>query len=318
MKFWTFPRQRTASVLLLALCHSLSGIVLAQTAGASPQLTLPLGLSEAVAQNIAAHLQLARQSCDEPLANVRRRLPEISAQVDQALQALGYYNATHILQVNPINEGNCWELQVVSLNPGLPVTVSQVNIQVQGDAEAQALFAPAVASANLISGQALDQGRYEELKNALISLAMDEGYFDARFERNEIAVDLVDNNSVIELIFNPGSRYHFGLISVEGEAPLDSKMIMRMIETREGDPYSSTELAALRGRLDASQYFRSIQVAPRLGQSADQSVPIDVMLQLQPRHAWTGGLGFSTDTGPNARLSYENRYVNSAGHTLRA
>ena len=37
---------------------------------------------------------------------------------------------------------------------------------------------------------------------------------------------------------------------------------------------------------------------------------------IEADHAWGGGLGFATDTGPRVRLSYENRYVNVHGHRM--
>ncbi len=39
---------------------------------------------------------------------------------------------------------------------------------------------------------------------------------------------------------------------------------------------------------------------------------------MRPRQAWTGGIGYTTDTGPRTRLSYENRYLNPAGHKIFA
>jgi translocation and assembly module TamA len=34
------------------------------------------------------------------------------------------------------------------------------------------------------------------------------------------------------------------------------------------------------------------------------------------RHAWSTGIGFTTDTGPRVRAAYENRYINTRGHRL--
>ena len=87
---------------------------------------------------------------------------------------------------------------------------------------------------------------------------------------------------------------------------------------KQGDSYTSASLALLRQKLDESQYFRQIRVVPRLGRNALQEVPVSVELTLRPRHAWSGGLGFTTDTGPRARAGYQNRYVNRQGHKANA
>jgi translocation and assembly module TamA len=306
-----------APVLLVVVCQSPGGVLHAQEA-VSPLLVLPQGLDPALAANITAQIQITRQqACDVPLARLRRLLPQTRAQLDRALQALGYYQATHTVQINATPDGMCWQLEV-TVEPGAQVVLNQVSIQILGDADTQALFAQDISSANLASGQALHQGRYEDLKSALSARAADEGYFDARFERSEIALDMVANSADISIIFNPGTRYRFGAITLRGQGLLNADMVRDMMAVREGEPYSTERLADLRANLDTSQFFREIRVVPDLGQSADQLVPVDVDLRLRPRHAWTGGIGFSTDIGPQARLSYENRYVNSRGHTLSA
>ncbi|HHX82546.1 MAG TPA: BamA/TamA family outer membrane protein, partial [Pseudomonadaceae bacterium] len=70
--------------------------------------------------------------------------------------------------------------------------------------------------------------------------------------------------------------------------------------------------------LDRSQYFSRIRVAPLIREAQNATVPVDIELGLRPRHAWSSGLGFTTDTGPRARFSYENRFLNSRGHRLQA
>jgi translocation and assembly module TamA len=47
-------------------------------------------------------------------------------------------------------------------------------------------------------------------------------------------------------------------------------------------------------------------------------VDIDVELEERKRFAYSVGAGVSTDTGPRVLLGFENRYVNSAGHSLKA
>jgi translocation and assembly module TamA len=59
-------------------------------------------------------------------------------------------------------------------------------------------------------------------------------------------------------------------------------------------------------------------VAPQIRNAVGQTIPIDINLVMRPRHAWTGGIGYTTDTGPRTRLSYENRYLNPGGHKIFA
>jgi len=301
--------------LLSAAALYLGGAAHAQQVS-SPALILP-PLDSALAENIEAHLEILKQGCDVSLVRVQRLLPQAREQLKDALEALGYYHGKYALRVTRAEaEQQCWQLEV-DLEPGPQVLLGEVQIRVVGDPETQALFADTIREGGLASGTPLHHGRYEDLKSALSSQAADEGYFDARFERSEIALDLVDDHADIALVFNPGTRYRFGAISLTRPTYLSDALIDDLMAIHPGDPYSSSALADLRRNLDMSQYFREIRVTPAIGQSADRQIPVAVELQLRARHAWTGGLGFTTDTGPRARFSYENRYVNRRGHRFR-
>ena len=71
-----------------------------------------------------------------------------------------------------------------------------------------------------------------------------------------------------------------------------------------------------RTQLDDTQFFRQITITPELAGTNDQTVPVSIELIPRLRHAWSTGIGFTTDTGPRVRAAYENRYINTRGHHL--
>jgi len=301
----------SSCVSLLALGTLLSPLVWAQQA---PALILP-PLSAGVADNLRAHLGILTQTCDTSLVRLQRLLPQARADAEAALKAMGYYSPTMNLAVEPL-EG-CWGLDL-ALDPGAPVMLAAVEIRVSGVPESSEMFDTLIDASPMKSGTPLHHGEYEALKSALSSKAVEEGYFDARFERAEIALDLVDNTADISLTFDPGPRYRFGAIDLKQDGRLSEALVSGLMPVSRGDPYSSDTLALLRKKLDESQYFRQIQVLPHLGRNAEHEVPVEVTLDLRPRHAWSGGLGFTTDTGPRARTGYQNRFVNMRGHKAGA
>jgi translocation and assembly module TamA len=246
---------------------------------------------------------------------MRRLLPQIRASIDDATISLGYYRSSSTARFTASE--NCWQL-TVQVEPGPRLLLDGVQVQVLGAPPVQDVFRDLLAAAPLRPGMPLHHGDYEDLKSGLSTQAAENGFFGARFEQAEIALDLQAYTANLNLVFDPGQQFRFGPVTVIEDGLLSEDLIRGLMQVEEGDAYSSSRLAELRQRLDASQYFRQVRVTPQLDAAAAQLVPVTVEVDLRPRHAWTGGLGFTTDTGPRARFSYENRFVNSRGHRLLA
>ena len=299
---------------------SLAALVLALNQASAAPDEVPVaptiamsGADASLAANIRAFLGVRTEPCATPQARLQRLLPQVRRQIAEAASALGYYHAESLPRFS--EDANCWRLDI-EITPGERVLLDAVNVGLVGTPEAQAVFADLLASSPLVSGVPLHHGSYEEFKSALSARAIDQGYFAARFVESAITLDLAANRADINLVFDPGTQYRFGAIRVLKDASLNDEVIDGMFPVTEGAPYSSAALAELRASLDASQYFRQIRVAPQIAAATQQAVPVEVELAMRPRHAWTTGLGFTTDTGPRARLAYENRYVNGRGHRL--
>jgi translocation and assembly module TamA len=273
------------------------------------------GADAALEANLLALLTVRAEPCTTSQARLRRLLPQVRRQLADAANALGYYHATHTARFS--EAGNCWRLDI-EMVPGPQVLLDEVELRVSGGDEVQRLFDDILQTTPLLSGVPLHHGQYEEFKSALSARAVDQGFFAARFERAEIALDLDSNLADVHLVFDPGMQYRIGAISILKDDSLDSDVIDGMLPVQEGAPYSSAALAEVRASLDASQYFRRIRVSPQIGAAQQQAVPVEIELAMRPRHAWTTGLGFTTDTGPRARLAYENRFVNHRGHRFVA
>lgn len=304
-------RRRCGSALYSCGLLVVTASALAQPA---PELRIQ-GVEGALLENLQAYLALPEESCSAPLPRLRRSLPELEQAAVTALNGLGYYHAT--VALNFAVEADCWYLNA-NVSPGEPLRYRQVDLRIAGDEEVQRHFEPQVRAARLRPGAVLDHVTYEALKTALGAQATELGYFAAAFDESVIALDLPAHAADLTLHFNPGPRYRFGELRVANPGILSDELIRDMLPLEEGQLYTAAGLAELRGNLDRSQYFSRIRVTPLIREAQNNTVPVDIQLGLRPRHAWTSGLGFTTDTGPRARFSYENRFLNSRGHRLQA
>ena len=301
--------KRLVSVLTrVALpCVVLAHLPLAQAQQAELAIS---GGDERLQANIRAHVTLPDLDCDASAVRLGRFLPAIRQRIVRAGRALGYYQLQHQSHFE-ITE-TCWQL-VIQVEPGPAVTVAEVNVGVASSVE---LFSSTLQELPIQEGQQLDQGAYERIKNDLSARAIEQGFFDARFERSELQLDLVENSARIDMLFEPGPRYRIGAVNIAENPALSEAFIRRFFSLSPGDYYSSEALLAARNSLNSSHYFSSVSVSPLLNQAVNNEVPVNVGLSMRPQHVYATGLGMTTDIGPRVRFDYEDRYRNRSGHSI--
>lgn len=269
------------------------------------------GAGEDLETNIRAHVSLPELGCDAGGYILARNLPGIRQDIVRAGRALGYYQLQHVTRFERV--GPCWQLQS-DIDPGVPVRLNNINIEVASD---QQFFRSALTELPIAQGDQLNQANYEQVKTELSTVAVEQGFFDARYERSQLQLDLVENTANVDINFEPGPRYRLGNISIQELDALSPEFISRFLEIDEGDYYSSTALLELRDSLNGSMYFNNVSVTPLITQAQNQAIPVDVTLQMRPQRVYAVGLGATTDIGPRVRLDYEDRYRNRQGHSIR-
>jgi translocation and assembly module TamA len=288
-----------------------SSLLGAQTRAAeTPQIIID-GADELLRNNIRSHLRIGGESCDVGMGRLLRLQNQVRDNTQQALNALGYYKSA--IQISFSENESCWSL-LINVVPGEAVIISEANIFIEG--EAMPVFDSIVEESTIVAGQQLNHGTYERLKNDLSTAAVENGFFSARFTRSSVNVDLTENSAVIDLVFNPGPRYYIGDISINNNSILTDDFVRSLFQIKPGDSYANGDLIRLRNNLDQSQYFSQVSIRPQLSETENLTVPLVIDLQNRPRHEYSAGIGFTTDTGPRVRLGYENRYQTRNGHRV--
>ena len=139
-------------------------------------------------------------------------------------------------------------------------------------------------------------------------------------------MDVEAGTADVELTYRTGERFVLGDIDIRQEA-FDTDLIERLTLIEPGEPYDSSRLAEQNRAYSDSGYFGLVDISPRLGaarareraeqadgEAVERRVPVEVYLEPRPKHSYTAGVGYATDTGPRLRLGYENRRLNRLGH----
>ncbi|WP_353978800.1 autotransporter assembly complex family protein [Salinicola endophyticus] len=306
------------------------------------------GISGAPADNIVnilSELEPDSQATRERLDGVVRQRAE------QALQAYGYYGAT--LATHYPDKDNA--RVVIDVKPGERTRITKVDAELEGDARQDDAFTKAMANNPLKVGDPLVHSRYDGFKSRLSTLALERGYFDARFSQQRIEVRPWEESARIYLELDSGTRYRFGHVRFRG-SQIEPERLRNLVPFAPGDPYIAGDLATLNQNLGQTDWFRGVAVRPRVNEdtpsfapslwwqeatgrdtTADNArvlggpglraareltdsqpkvVPVDVEVTPADRHQFEVGIGYATDVGPRTQFSWTMPWLNRYGHSL--
>ncbi|MCM2971352.1 autotransporter assembly complex protein TamA [Larsenimonas suaedae] len=294
------------------------------------------GIDGAPATNIANFL--APISIPEN-ARLESYKAEVADKAQKALHAFGYYSAE--LEITLENRDDV----TVRVTPGTPVKLNHLWLELSGAGADDDALKRLIDGSTLKArkGKALHHADYDGLKAKLQNMALQRGYFNARFVTHRLEIRPWAHQANVALSMDTGPRYRYGDITISG-SQIDENRLRAMMPFHEGEYYETNDLATYNQRLSQMGWFKSITVAPRLdtaeedttiaspgtpelGQSpsadarqdgnirppSDAEVPIDVNLVPADRHRFEVGAGYATDVGPRFRFSWDQPWVNSRG-----
>jgi translocation and assembly module TamA len=170
-----------------------------------------------------------------------------------------------------------------------------------------------VRESPIVAGAAINHATYETLKQHLLETCQEHGFLDARFSASELRVDVEQHLATAILHIDGGERYRFGVVRFSGSS-LDSHLLKSLSPIEEGSFYDKERLSKLQRNLQDSRYFQEMDV--RTEKQPDHTLTVDVRLGDAPRHQFSVGAGFGTDTGPRAKFRWERPRITDQGHKL--
>ncbi|KFK92577.1 MULTISPECIES: autotransporter assembly complex family protein [unclassified Serratia (in: enterobacteria)] len=285
----------------------------------------------AVPSVFAANLRLQVQGLSGDLErNVRARLsgitPEevsaegrfrarVDAAIRQGLRPLGYYEPTidFTLDDRPTLSR---PVLYAKVNPGEPVRIAGVNINLEGGARTDEDYLNLVKSSRPTLGEILNHGEYDSFKNSLTGLALRKGYFDANMAKSQLGVAQELHQAFWDIDFDSGDRYHFGKVKFQG-SQIREDYLQNLVPFHQGDYYDSNDLAELNRRLSATNWFNSVVVSPDFhGANEHKILPLDALVTPRNSNIMELGGGFSTDIGPRVRGTWRKPWLNERGQSL--
>jgi translocation and assembly module TamA len=299
----TLPHLAIRALLLIACLW---------THSASAQITLTIsGIDDnASEEQLKAYLVIPNSAKFDDSNFIK----SLTRKATEAMQAIGYYSSEFSFE-NKVDGENVDIKMTVS--PGKPVRVSELVFEISGEAQDGGTFEKLKEAEKVAVGEIFNHGHYEALKSTIANIAQTQGYFDGRFERSTVRLDVATNSASIDLNFASGKRYALGDVYFVGLS-LDEFMMRHWVTFKSGTPYQSKLVANLTNTLLDSGFFSNVRVVPERAKAIDGVIPVRVELTDTADNTINFGIGFATDSGLRGRISLDKPKINRFGHSFHS
>ncbi|HCK6977425.1 TPA: autotransporter assembly complex protein TamA [Klebsiella oxytoca] len=269
------------------------------------------GLSGELEKNVRAQLSTIQSDEVTPDRRFRARVDDA---IREGLKALGYYEPTIDFDLRP-PPAKGRQVLIAKVTPGEPVRIGGTEVILRGGARTDRDYLDLLNTRPAI-GTILNHGDYDSFKSSLTRVALRKGYFDSEFNKSQLGVSLDRHQAFWDIDYNSGERYRFGPVTFEGSQIRD-EYLQNLVPFKQGDYYTSQDLAELNRRLAATGWFSSVVVAPQFEKSRQSKVlPLQGVVSPRKENTVETGVGYSTDVGPRVKGTWRKPWMNSYGHSL--
>jgi len=273
-----------------------------------------LGLKGAALTNVQTRLEVVKSSYNNQLTTTNIKLFYTAApkNIKNALEPYGYFRAKVHSQL--IHQDHLWIARFV-IEPGRPLTITKLDLQLSGPGQNVPELKKLIDDFPISPGQIFLTEHYNQAKEQLFSVANNQGYLKAFFEKKIISIDLRNYTCVIVLHFDTGPRYYFGDITFDQKSFADA-FLRRFLSFHPGEPFSSERVLKLQQNLTDSHYFSEVSVVPDFSQEQIFQVPVNVKLIPNKSQQYNIGGGYGTFTGPRVTVGVNFRHLTNTGHHI--
>ena len=272
------------------------------------------------------------------LNQLQRLVKNTPEQVRTLVATEGYYSPNVTAALN--TSGAALEARVM-VDPGQPVLVGDVDLVLQGFEPLAPTSVKFDADAlrrrwSLGVGQRFRQADWEVAKRNLLRQVMQTRYPRAQLVESNATVDPDMRRALLRVVVDSGPEVQLGGLRIEGLKRYPPTVITNLNQIKPGDEYDEATLQAFRARLQDTGYFSGVEVSADMSALLDESIetmtdeqkgaapnapaaaaaaagpvttPVLVRVTENKQRNVAAGLGYSTNTGNRAQLTYDDLNV---------
>ncbi|WP_229258662.1 autotransporter assembly complex protein TamA [Duganella rivi] len=222
----------------------------------------------------------------------------------------------------------------VKVEPGEPVRVGEIDLTLQGfapnpDQPADKQFDTTALKAgwSLKKGAVFRQEDWESAKRAILRSVVQTRYPRAQLVESQATVDPEAHLANLRVVIDSGPEMRFGELRIEGLKRYPASVVSNLNQIHPGDYYSEAALQSYQSRLQDTGYFASVEVSGDMSAILNEQLdaaamtpeqnaaavmaplPLLVRVVENKRKNVSAGVGYSTNTGNRASLTYDDLSV---------
>jgi translocation and assembly module TamA len=294
--------------IAVSLCPAFAADPVAYTVKFEPTGNGALDAALAGSSQLAA---LRKAAPAGPFALVSRARQDVG-RLDTALESFGYYAGTIAITV----EGR--KLDDTALPDVLQAMPASAGAKVAVSVKSGPLFhlgavtldgtVPAAAVLKLTTGQPAVAASVLAAGSALLSALQEQGYALARVDPPVAVLHPARDTLDVRFKVVTGPRVDIGPISFTGLARMHEAFLRRrLLLVHQGELYQPSKIEAARQALASVGVFSSVQVQAKPVLDADGQIPLTFAMEERKLHAVSLNLGYSTDLGASAGVTWSHR-----------
>jgi translocation and assembly module TamA len=300
----------------------------------SVNIQAPEPLAELLEKNL--DLMRFRGNARMDRRQLQRLIRAAPEQIKTLVATEGFYTPEITAQ---LDAGSAAPVVVINVTPGEPVQVGSVDLVLQGfassDADAPFDTTAIKESWSLKPGRIFRQADWEAAKRNLLRQVLQTRYAHAQLSASLASVDPQTRRAALRVVLDSGPELRFGALRIEGLQRYPASVVANLNQIKPGDYYSEAKLQAYQARLQDSAYFSNVDVSADLPARPEPQVaaadaaaaataavtetatataaptapplaPLLVRVTENKLQNVSAGLGYSSNTGNRAQLSYDN------------
>ena len=294
--------------LFAALALLVAGAVCAQGVRYRVEVDAPREMAATLRKGLS--LQRWQDDAQMTEERLRRLAAEAEREAREVAATEGYFSPR--VEVRIDESQSPWSV-MVKVDPGERTRVSHVEIRFSGpaaqDPEARELFQRVRERWRLRRGEAFRQSDWDAAKREAARELASWRYAAARVADSQATIDPEKREARLDIELASGPAFRFGPVRVTGLKRYADAVAENLNPIREGQTYDRDLVLTYQRRLLETGYFASVQADidthPLLADAAPLRVSV---IEASSQHVETG-VGYNTDGGARAELSYSNQDV---------
>jgi translocation and assembly module TamA len=201
----------------------------------------------------------------------------------------------------------------VNVDPGPQTTISSISLLFIGPllTEDPEQANTARFAFTLHEGDPFSQDGWEGAKNASLRALQARRYVAAKIYHSEALVDPRTHKASLSVTYESGPTFTMGPLEVSGTRRYPEQIVHNVNPIAVGDIYDVRQVAELQRQLQITPYYASVAIDVGNDPAKPLETPIQVKVSEYPYNSFRGGVGYSTDNGPQVQGSYT--YLNTFG-----